>query len=335
MGIRKPNREVESTGEGSHRRIRVLVVDDQPSFREFVDRGLSGDPAIEVVGRAANACIARDKILRLDPDVLALDSHMPLMNGVEFLRKLMRRYPLPVVLISSGESGSHRAGVEALAAGAVDFVRRPRSDEVERFKMIEELREKVKLAAGINREKWSRLRFERKAIVLRHKSSVPPVIKSVQKIRDPRVPSRQANGRNLPLSSRIELIAIGASTGGTVALRQLLGGLNRQIPGMIVAQHMPAGFTSFFAKNLNDDFPFEISEARDVDNIEPGRVLIAPGDFHTEVKKEGRIYKIRLSKSEPVGGNRPRRWEPFSRKRISMDWLESLSDGSTPAMIEN
>lgn len=255
------------------KKIRVLVVDDSMVFREALARGISADPAIEVVGTAADAYIARDKILELEPDVLTLDVEMPRMNGIEFLRRLIPQYPMPVVMISA----MNTAVFEALQAGAVDFVCKPETNSSSRSvnAFINELIIKIKIAstAKVGPGKNDSLR---------------------------RQPVTAVGG-----GSKYKLIAIGASTGGTEALNHIIKNLPIDIPGMVIVQHMPPVFTRMYAERLNDSCALEVREAKEGDRIQPGLVLIAPGEYHMTVYQAGGGYAVKCKQGEKVNGHCP------------------------------
>lgn len=257
------------------RKIRVLVVDDSIMFREAIARGISKDPGIEVVATASDAYSARDKILEFKPDVMTLDVEMPKMNGIEFLRRLMPQYPMPVVVVSAVSKNVF----DALNAGAVDFVTKP---DVKTGKGIEylisELSIKIKIASTAN-------------ISLQKKSNTP----------DMRSISGQENHQNL----KNTLIAIGASTGGTEAIGQIIKMFPRDMPGTIIVQHMPPVFTRIYAERLNDLCAVEVKEAETGDEVRRGRVLIAPGDYHMVVRKKAGGYFVECLKGEKVNGHCP------------------------------
>lgn len=262
------------------KRVRVLIVDDSALVREILSRGLSLDPDIEVVGTAPDPYIARDRIVELKPDVLTLDVEMPRMDGVEFLRRLMPQYPLPVLMVSALTQQGKQITLEALEAGAVDFVTKPSADVARRLSdMIGELREKVKAVAGANVSGWKR---EKTA------AARPPV----------------QTGRSLAESTD-KVIAIGASTGGTEAIREIVSAFPADTPGVVIVQHMPAGFTKMFAERLNEQSAMEVKEAESGDRVCVGRVLVAPGDFHMELVRSGGIYQVRCAKGDTVCGHRP------------------------------
>lgn len=260
------------------RKIRVLIVDDSALVRQIVQAGLSGDPGIEVVGTAQDPYVARDKIIELLPDVLTLDVEMPRMDGVEFLRKLMPQHPIPVVMLSSLTQRGKQITMEALEAGAVDFVSKPAGDQGRKLpEVIQELRTKVKIAASANVSHWKEKR-------------VTPV-------------ARPAS-RDLKESTD-KVIALGASTGGTEAIRRILPQFPVDTPGMVIVQHMPPGFTKMFADRLNTQCPMEVREAQTGDRIIPGRVLIAPGGLQMSVRRSGGIYEVVCKEGEKVSGHCP------------------------------
>jgi two-component system, chemotaxis family, protein-glutamate methylesterase/glutaminase len=262
------------------RKIRVLVVDDSALVREVLTRGLSLDPEIEVVGSAGDPYSARDKIVQLSPDVLTLDVEMPRMDGVEFLKKLMPQHPLPVLMVSALTQQGKAITIEALEAGAVDFVSKPSTDIARGINdMLAELREKVKIASTANVNAWKRSDSEGKRPMIR---SVKPLSESTDKV-----------------------IAIGASTGGTEAIREVISSFPPDTPGVVIVQHMPAGFTRMFAERLNTQCAMEVKEAVTGDRVMVGRILIAPGDFHMQILRSGGMYQVSCSKGDTVCGHRP------------------------------
>lgn len=255
--------------------IRVLIVDDSATARAVLREILESDPSIEVVATASDAYVARDKIVELKPDVVCLDVEMPRMDGITFLKRLMHYMPLPVVMVSSLTQNGAKTTLEALEAGAVDFVGKPHShiyDGVE--SMREELLSKIKMA--------SRVRVRQRSL------------ESIQ----------QANMTSLAETTH-KILAIGASTGGTEALKDVLMGLPRNAPGTIIVQHMPANFTGPFAERLNGLCAMEVREARNGDSITPGVALIAPGDYHMVVRRSGARYYVEIGTGEKVSGHRP------------------------------
>lgn len=255
------------------KKIRVLIVDDSMVFREKLARGISVDPAIEVVGTAADPYEASDKIVELEPDVLTLDVEMPRMNGIEFVRRLMPQYPIPVVMISA----LNNAVFEALQAGAVDFVCKPDSSSTDRTvnAFINELIIKIKIA--------STAKVGHKKNESTHNQSITPV----------------------GAVSTAKIVAIGASTGGTEAINYIINKLPTDMPGILIVQHMPPVFTKMFAERLNDACRLEVREAKDGDRIYPGLVLIAPGDYQMSVARTGTFYTVKCSQGERVNGHCP------------------------------
>ncbi len=261
-------------------KIKVLIVDDSALVREILSKGLSNDSGIEVVGSAVDPYSARDKIVELKPDVLTLDVEMPRMDGVEFLRKLMPQYPLPVVMVSALTEKGAKITLDALEAGAIDFVAKPKSDVARGLNsMLMELCVKIKIASTVNVSYW---KYKKTELFTGQISAVDNLKETTDKI-----------------------IAIGASTGGTEAIKHVLSGFPIVTPGVVVVQHMPEKFTTTFAARLNSICPMEVKEAEDGDRVRPGRVLIAPGNQHVEVYRSGGTYKVKLSSGEIVSGHRP------------------------------
>ncbi|KIM10141.1 MAG: chemotaxis protein [Sulfuricurvum sp. PC08-66] len=255
--------------------IRVLIVDDSATARAVLREIIESDSALEVVATASDAYVARDKIVELRPDVVCLDVEMPRMDGITFLRQLMHYMPLPVVMVSSLTQNGAKITLEALEAGAVDFVGKPHShiyDGVE--SMREELLSKIKMA--------SRVRVRQRALVATVQANTTALAQTTHKI-----------------------LAIGASTGGTEALKEVLMGLPRNAPGTVVVQHMPANFTGPFAQRLDGLCAMEVREAKNGDAILPGVVLIAPGDFHMVVRRSGARYYVEIGSGDKVSGHRP------------------------------
>lgn len=254
------------------KKIRVLVVDDSLLFREVISKGISSDFAIEVVGTAGDAFEARDKIIDLEPDVLTLDVEMPKMNGIEFLKRLMPQYPLPVVVVSAVSDNVF----DALNAGAVDFVTKVNSvtgGNLDSF--INELVIKIKIAS------MAKVGHYKKAVNNQHNEE-----KATSNVKNP-------------------IIAIGASTGGTEAIFEIVKHFPIDMPGVVIAQHMPPGFTKMYAERLNNSCIVEVKEAENGDVIKQGRVLIAPGDKHMVVSRSGNEFFVRCQSGEKVNGHRP------------------------------
>lgn len=253
------------------KKIRVLVVDDSLVFREVIARGISTDPDIQVIAKAADPFEARDYILRFHPDLMICDIEMPKMNGIEFIRRLLPQYSLPVLVVST----INHAVFDALSAGAIDFIGKPDAkspDDVRNF--IYELIGKIKTAVRAN--------------VMQPKSMQERAVQSIA-----------------AEETRAKIIAVGASTGGTEAVSRILQSLPSNMPGMVIVQHIPPIFSEMFAQRLNQSTAFVVKEAQPGDYIKPGHVLIAPGDRHIRVKKEGVKYKIECFRGEKVNGHCP------------------------------
>ncbi len=252
-----------------NKRIRVLVVDDSLVFREVLTRGISSDPDIHVVAKAIDAYDARNKILAYKPDVMTCDVEMPRMNGIEFIKRLLPQYPLPVIVVSSVSE----AVFDAMNAGAVDFVSKPdirAAKGVEQF--ILELIDKIKIAA---QSKVAELSFIKKA-------------------------SFAANNINTN-----KIVAIGSSTGGTEAISSILECLPANLPGILIVQHIPPVFSAMFAERLNKQLKVNVKEAQNGDWVEQGRVLIAPGNKHMRIKKIGDRFRVEVFEGEKVNGHCP------------------------------
>ncbi len=255
------------------RKIKVLVVDDSLLFREAIARGIAQDSGIEVVGTAADAFQARDLIQSHEPDVLSLDVEMPKMNGIEFLKRLMPQYPMPVVVVSAVSDNVF----DALNAGAVDFVTKPEAGKpggVER--LIRELIVKIKIAS----------------------------MAKVGKPAQPANPAADAAGS--PISRRsCDLIAIGASTGGTEAVLEIVRAFPQNMPPVVIVQHMPPVFTRMYAERLNRNCAMEVKEAADGDELRRGRIILAAGENHMSVRKTGHGLVIESKPGERVNGHCP------------------------------
>ncbi len=254
------------------RPVRVLVVDDSVMFRNILVRGLNSDPNIEVVAQAQDAYEARDAIIKYKPDVMTLDVEMPRMNGIEFVKKLMPQYPLPVVMISS-LSGKV---FDALEAGAVDFVNKPDNLNQAQLKdfLTQELAAKVKIASTAKVGKLKRVDAD---FSMGHVNVV----------------------------GKDRIVAIGASTGGTEAIFEVVKRFKRDIPGVVIVQHMPPGFTQMYADRLNNQCEVAVKEAKTGDRVLPGQVLIAPGDRHMRLVKVGGAYQVECKGTDRVNGHCP------------------------------
>jgi two-component system, chemotaxis family, protein-glutamate methylesterase/glutaminase len=258
---------------------KVLIVDDSALMRQLLANILEQDPELSVVGWAPDPILAYEKIQSLRPDVLTLDVEMPRMNGLTFLEKLMRAHPIPVVMVSSLTEKGCQTTLRALELGAVDFVTKPKVDVTSgTVELATELIEKVKGAAR------ARLR--------------PPVGRA----RMPAPPATKKSDRLLPTQ---KVICIGASTGGTEALLDVLSALPADAPGVVVVQHMPPGFTRSFAQRLDDNCQIRVKEACDGDPVLQGHALIAPGGLHMAITRIRAGFSARIGNGDPVSRHRP------------------------------
>ncbi|WP_178861123.1 protein-glutamate methylesterase/protein-glutamine glutaminase [Thiomicrorhabdus cannonii] len=289
-------------------KIKVLIVDDSALVRKMLQEMLSSDPMIEVVGTASDPYMAREKIKELHPDVLTLDVEMPRMDGVTFLKNLMRLHPLPVVMVSTLTEKGADVTFEALDLGAVDFVTKPKIDLVNTFEdYTHEICGKVKAASRVTRTMLERqyarytANADRKQVVLK---PVPAALNISEKYTaDAILEKRGFNSRHFRTSDKI--IALGASTGGTEAIKEVLMRLPASTPGIVITQHIPAAFSLPFAKRMDSVSEMSVTEAEDGQQILPGHVYIAPGDKHLLVERDGARYICRLHDGPPVNRHKP------------------------------
>jgi two-component system, chemotaxis family, protein-glutamate methylesterase/glutaminase len=267
-------------------KIRVLVVDDSRMIRDVLAEILNDQPDIEVVGAAADAFEARDMIKRLLPDVITLDVEMPKMNGLEFLDKLMRARPTPVVMISSATERGSEVTFRALELGAVDFVTKPKLNEQAPDDYGQMIADKIRAAKSARLKGPRRLTDEASTAEM----TMPPVMK-----------------RPVPVGVKTsdKIIAVGASTGGTEAIREFLIGMPPDCPGILIVQHMPENFTRMFAERLNGLCKINVKEAEHNDPILPGHAYVAPGGKHLWVKREAGQMLAKLSTEPPMNLHRP------------------------------
>jgi two-component system chemotaxis response regulator CheB len=267
------------------RRLKVLIVDDSALVRQAITAALSGDPEIEVVGTACDPYAAREKIARLDPDVLTLDLEMPRMDGLTFLRILMQHHPLPVVVVSSLTQTGSRAALEALEAGATDVLAKP-DGTMSIGALGERLAYHVKAAVAASRHR--RPRGAEGAVQSGTAASVAAVVP---------LPGGEIDARRL--------IVLGCSTGGLEALRTVLGSLPTGLPPIAVVQHISGEFSRAVAERLDSLCAFDVREAEEGMRLGVGSCVIAPGDHHLAVERDGAGFRARLSRSPPVHHCRP------------------------------
>jgi two-component system chemotaxis response regulator CheB len=255
--------------------IKVLVVDDSAVVRKIFTAELERDPGIKVVGAAPNPYVARDMIVALKPDVITLDVEMPRMDGITFLRRLMKYYPLPIIVVSSLTPQGGHVAMEALDAGAVDVMCKPGASYTV-GDMAVDLIEKIKAAALVRVS----------AITEKAQVAAPKARMSLTRTTD-------------------KVVAIGASTGGTQALQRVLQEMPHNAPPIVIVQHMPENFTKAFADRLNDVCDIEVREAVDGDSVIPGLALIAPGNHHMLLTRSGARYHVQIKQGPQVNRHRP------------------------------
>ncbi len=268
------------------KRIRVLTVDDSALMRQVLATLLAKDPEVEVIGSAPDPYIAREKIKALNPDVLTLDVEMPKMDGLTFLEKLMRGHPMPVVMVSSLTESGCQTTLRALELGAVDFITKPKIDLREGMEEIaQDLIAKVKAASV------ARLRGQEGG---RYSDQKPRA-------------SQLASGpfSNAMIKTTDTIIAIGSSTGGTEAVKDVLMSLPPNTPPILITQHMPERFTKTWADRMNSLCRISVKEAENGDSVLPGHALVAPGGYHMALVRSGARYTVRINQDPPVNRHRP------------------------------
>jgi two-component system chemotaxis response regulator CheB len=288
-------------------KVRVLVVDDSALVRQLLQEILSSDPGIEVVGTAQDAYMAREKIKRLNPDVLTLDVEMPKMDGIQFLRNLMRLRPMPVVMCSSLTERGADVTLDALALGAIDFVTKPKVDVAYRLEDYAlEITSKVKAAAH------ARVVALPDAIAGNTSPNATAAIGGSAAGSGMRIVEKLSADAVLPKTAAPkifrtteQIIAIGASTGGTEAIKEVLMRMPPDAPGIVITQHIPKAFSGPFAARMNGCCELTVYEAKDGQQILPGHVYIAPGDQHLLVVRDGAQYRCRLNDGPPVQRHKP------------------------------
>lgn len=272
-------------------KIRVLVVDDSALMRKLLSELLNSDPAIEVVGTAMDAYVAREKIKKLKPDVLTLDVEMPKMDGLSFLSNLMRLHPMPVIMVSSLTEKGASVTMQALDLGAVDFVSKPKVDLAHTLDDCAfEITSKVKAAALACVDTLVRQASKRDE----HYSSLQDTIVGMK-----------AASIGAKYRTTDKIIAIGASTGGTEAIKELLIGMRPDCPGVVITQHIPPVFSRSFADRMNICSRLAVCEAEDGQQIRPGHAYVAPGDRHLLVVRDGARYLCKLDSGPSINRHKP------------------------------
>jgi two-component system chemotaxis response regulator CheB len=265
------------------KKIRILIVDDSALVRKILSDSFSKDPDLEVIGTAGDPYQARDILVLEKPDVITLDVEMPRMDGITFLKLFMRVIPTPTIIVSSLTEKNKRLSMDALEAGAVDIVPKPKSGLVDNFPlMMTDLIKKVKMAATVNVSKYQR-----------HSETI--------------LTPNVGNVGMQPLHELTDrVIAIGSSTGGTEALAKILPMFPPASPGIVIVQHMPADYTASLSERLNRLSQMTVKEAQNGDRVISGQILIAPGGMqHMHVQRYGGQYRIKLVDGEPVSSHRP------------------------------
>jgi two-component system chemotaxis response regulator CheB len=261
------------------KKIRVLNVDDSALMRQVLASLLAKDPEIEVIGSAPDPYVAREKIKTLNPDVITLDVEMPRMDGITFLEKLMRGHPMPVVMVSSLTEAGCQTTLRALELGAVDFITKPKIDLREGMdEVAQDLIAKVKAAASAN--------MKREALGVRREA-------------------KPLTSGSAMIKTTDTIIAIGSSTGGTEAVKDVLEVLPPNTPPVLITQHMPERFTKTWADRMNGLCRISVKEAEDGDSVLPGHALVAPGGYHMALERSGARYTVRINQDPPVNRHRP------------------------------
>ena len=282
--------------------IKVLVVDDSALIRNLMSKIINSQPDMQTVATAPDPFVARDQIRKFNPDVITLDIEMPKMDGIEFLEKIMRLRPTPVVMVSTLTERGTDVTFRALELGAVEFVTKPKLDISQgMINYANEITDKIRAAYA------ARFRLNRlppKPTVLQNQAQQDPVTGLVLPAEAAKsVPTSNALGNRFAATEK--LVLIGSSTGGTEAIRVILEQLPKDSPAILITQHMPAGFTKSFADRLNQVCNITVKEAEHGERVLPGHAYIAPGDKHLLLGRSGANYICQLSDSEPVNRHRP------------------------------
>ncbi|HOD53592.1 MAG TPA: chemotaxis response regulator protein-glutamate methylesterase [Candidatus Cloacimonadota bacterium] len=258
------------------KKIKVLIVDDSAVVRRVLTQIINNEADMEVVGTAPNPFLARDKLVQLTPDVMTLDIEMPRMDGLTFLKKVMHYFPVPTIIVSSVTRTGCETSMKALEIGAVSVI--PKPSEAYSIESIER-----KLVEAIRSASYAKIKK-----------------KPVENIK-----TNQVDIKPISITTTNKIIAIGASTGGTEAIKEVLVRLPANTPGIVMVQHMPPVFTTAFAERLNNLCKMQVKEAKDGDVVLPGVALLAPGDYHMVLRREGARYFVRIKEGPQVWHQRP------------------------------
>ncbi|MDR1204385.1 MAG: chemotaxis response regulator protein-glutamate methylesterase [Peptococcaceae bacterium] len=319
------------------KKIRVLIADDSAFMRKVLSDILGADPALEVAATARNGREACDKARELKPDVLTLDVEMPVMDGLAALEEIMRVNPMPVVMLSALTQTGAQATMDALAKGAIDFISKPGgSISININDSAREIVSKVKMAARVNMKQIIPLAQTPSAPKIPAKA---PVKASVTASAPPVKPAAGGEaGVARPgagVRSKLPIVAIGTSTGGPKALNEMMRGLPGDLgAGVLIVQHMPAGFTKSLAQRLNSACLLTVKEAEDGEEVKRNCAYVAPGDYHLELKEVNRVPVVALSQKPPVNGHRPsvdvlmESVLPYQGRRVAVIMTGMGSDGA-------
>jgi two-component system chemotaxis response regulator CheB len=277
------------------RKIRVLIIDDSATVRQTLAAVLESDPQIEVIGVASDPFVAAKRIAEEIPDVITLDVEMPRMDGITFLRKLMAQRPIPVVMCSSLTEAGSETLLQALEAGAVDIILKPKVGVADHL-----MESKIRICDAVKAAAGAKLAGSKRVVLQFARPSHEPEKKLTADAMLPPAKVVKAMARTTE-----SVVCVGASTGGTEALRVLLEALPHDSPGMVIVQHMPEKFTASFAKRLDSLCAVEVKEAEDGDTVRRGRVLIAPGNKHTLLERSGARYYVSVKDGPLVSRHRP------------------------------
>lgn len=278
-------------------KIKVMLVDDSAVVRQVLTALLTKDGSIEVIASAPDPIFAMDKMNSNWPDVVVLDVEMPRMDGITFLKQIMSVRPTPVIICSTLTEKGAATSVQALAAGAVAIVTKPKAGLKNFLEMdAGDIVQAVKAAAGANLRPFRNLN-----VASANTGSIPPAKIKIDEV----MPALNASLTSAMAVTTDKLVAIGTSTGGTQALEAVLKKLSRTAPGIVIVQHMPEKFTEAFADRLNKLCEMEVLEAKNGDRVIPGRALVAPGGRHMQVKRSGAQYHVEIIDAPPVNRHRP------------------------------